>query len=136
MMAAHDDARAFAELSLAEKLAAMSPEGRRAWLEKASAAELEYMPWNWDLYARPKQRPPKGEWSTWVVRAGRGFGKTRTGAGWIHARAMEYAGRWIALVADTPADARDYMGAKALPWIISDAPDTPQEGDTDASGAS
>lgn len=72
------------------------------------------MLWDWASYARPKQRPPPddtpiGPWSTWVLRAGRGFGKTRTGAGWVHERAMQYKGRWIALVARTPADARDYM---------------------------
>jgi phage terminase large subunit-like protein len=53
--------------------------------------------------------PPDGDWATWVLRAGRGFGKTRTGSGWVHERAIEHPGRWIALVARTPADARDYM---------------------------
>jgi phage terminase large subunit-like protein len=41
--------------------------------------------------------------------AGRGFGKTRTGGGWVHERAMTVDKRWIALVAKTPADARDVM---------------------------
>ena len=53
--------------------------------------------------------PPDGDWSTWVIRAGRGFGKTRAGSGWVQERAEEHAGRWIALVARTPADAREYM---------------------------
>src|SRR5262249_26290478 len=33
------------------------------------------------FWARAKQLAPAGDWSTWVLRAGRGFGKTRTGAG-------------------------------------------------------
>ena len=41
--------------------------------------------------------------------AGRGFGKTRTGSEWVHERAMAFNGRWIALIAKNPADARDYM---------------------------
>lgn len=53
--------------------------------------------------------PPPGDWATWIIRAGRGFGKTRSGASWIHERAMDYPGRWMALVARTPGDARDYM---------------------------
>jgi hypothetical protein len=36
-------------------------------------------------------------------------GKTRTGAGWVHQRALQYPKRWIAIVARTPADARDHM---------------------------
>ena len=55
--------------------------------------------------ARPKQKEPVGEWSTWIIRAGRGFGKARSGTGWVHRRAMEWPGRWIALVAKNPADA-------------------------------
>ena len=74
-------------------------------LTEAQARELLY---DWRFWARPKQLPPPGQWSTWIIRAGRGFGKTRSGSGWVHQRAME-AKRWIALVARTPADARDYM---------------------------
>ena len=34
---------------------------------------------------------------------------TATGAGWVHERAEQEPGRWMAFVAKTPADARDYM---------------------------
>jgi phage terminase large subunit-like protein len=71
--------------------------------------QLEWLMWDWKFWARPKQLPPDGDWSTWVIRAGRGFGKTRSGTGWVHDRAMEHPGRWIAFLARTPADARDYM---------------------------
>lgn len=33
--------------------------------------------------ARPNQLPPEGDWLIWMVIAGRGFGKTWTGANWV-----------------------------------------------------
>ena len=75
-------------------------------LTKAEAAELIY---SWRFWARPKQLAPDGDWFVWLIRAGRAFGKTRSGTGWVHERALQSPGRWIAMVARTPADARDYM---------------------------
>ena len=46
-------------------------------LEPAEAAGIHYA---WGAWARPKQRPPPGDWSVWMIRSGRGFGKTRTGS--------------------------------------------------------
>lgn len=65
--------------------------------------------YNWRLHAREKQLPPSGNWRFWVVLAGRGFGKTRTGAEYI--RAMAQAGKHgrIALIGPTAADVRDVM---------------------------
>lgn len=64
----------------------------------------------WRVWARRKQLPPPGVWFTWLLLAGRGFGKTRTGTHWIHERAM--AGderREMMLISKTPADVRDDM---------------------------
>lgn len=72
------------------------------------AAEMLLYIWR-GWWARPKQLAPEGDWATWLLRAGRGFGKTRTGSSWVHERAMAKPGRWIALIAANPADARDYM---------------------------
>lgn len=63
------------------------------------------MPWN--VLARPEQRPPPGDWLTWLILAGRGWGKTRTGAEWVHANVSRY-GRWI-LAGRTSGDLRDIM---------------------------
>ena len=41
---------------------------------------------NWPLWARPTQLPPDDPWNIWLLLAGRGFGKTRTGAEWVRAR--------------------------------------------------
>jgi hypothetical protein len=95
--------------SLAESLALLPVSERERVLQDLTATELAHLEWDWDFWARPKQLPPPGDWLTWVLRAGRGFGKTRTGAGYVHRRAQQSPGRWAALIAKTPADARDYM---------------------------
>lgn len=96
-------------LSHAETLARLPPDERRVILSRFSETELDAMYAAWWFWARPKQRTPEGDWwLVWVLRAGRGFGKTRTGAGFVHERAMRES-RWIALIAKNPADARDYM---------------------------
>lgn len=56
--------------------------------------------------ARPNQLPPPGDWRGWLLLAGRGFGKTRTGAEWVRDQ-IRSGKRRIALVAPTAADARD-----------------------------
>ena len=57
-----------AELPRNELIAALTPAEARALL------------YEWAFWARPNQLPPNGEWRVWLVLAGRGFGKTRTGA--------------------------------------------------------
>lgn len=59
--------------------------------------------------ARENQVLPDGDWDTWMILAGRGFGKTRTGAETVR-EIIEAgnAGR-VALIAPTAADARDTM---------------------------
>lgn len=80
----------------------------RAAIEEAKQriAEKRY---NWTKYARPKQLPPSGDWAYWLILAGRGFGKTRTGAETI--RAWVDGGTYgrIHLIGPTAADVRDVM---------------------------
>jgi phage terminase large subunit-like protein len=63
----------------------------------------------WRAKARPQQLPPSGDWNGWMILAGRGFGKTRTGAEWIREIVETGAASRIALVGPTAADARDVM---------------------------
>lgn len=63
----------------------------------------------WAKMARPNQLPPEGWWKVWLILAGRGWGKTRSGAECIASLARKYPGARIALVARTFADARDVM---------------------------
>ena len=59
--------------------------------------------------ARPNQRPPDGDWTTWLFLAGRGAGKSRSVTEWVrHQVETGKAGR-VALVAPTAADARDVV---------------------------
>lgn len=57
--------------------------------------------------------PPPGRWRTWLLNAGRGFGKTKTGAetvrAWVEQAYRDGRPIRIALVAPTEADARDVM---------------------------
>lgn len=73
-------------------------------LTKEEAAELTYM---WEFWARPEQIAPEGDWPIWLVKAGRGWGKTRVGAEWVRGQ-KEKVGR-IALIGPTAADVRDVM---------------------------
>ncbi len=57
-------------------------------------------------HARTNQRPPSGEWRIWLLLAGRGFGKTRTGAEWTAHNAKSYPASNWACVAPTGDDLR------------------------------
>nr|WP_295661542.1 terminase family protein [Polymorphobacter sp.] len=61
------------------------------------------------LIAHPGQRPPDGDWTTWLILAGRGFGKTWAGAAWVDECARSVKGARIALVGATLGDARSVM---------------------------
>ena len=88
-----------------------------------STKELNTLLYCWPAWARPEQLPPEGEWLTWLIMAGRGFGKTRTGAEYIRACVEAGDATRIALVGPTAADVRDIMVegesgllATAPPW--------------------
>ncbi len=77
-------------------------------LEEAQKRFLE-MEYDWDEIARPEQKMPKEDWHVWLILAGRGFGKTRTGAQTIHQLAMSGKYPRIALVGETEHDVRSVM---------------------------
>lgn len=82
---------------------------RETVLARYTADELDALRHDWRFWARPNQLPPETDWFLWLLLAGRGFGKTRAGAEWIHDRVWHQGARWITLIAATPADARDIM---------------------------
>lgn len=84
-----------------EAIAALSDEERGAL-----AALINF---DWSLWARPKQLAPEGDWRFWVVLAGRGFGKTRTGAEWIRSLAEAGETRWATIVGPTREAVRKIM---------------------------
>lgn len=85
----------------------MAPEAKAELDRLLSLPSTE--PFDWPAHARPNQLPPPGDWQVWLLRAGRGFGKTRAGAEWTRTRAQANPHARIALVAPTAADARDVM---------------------------
>ncbi|MEW5724776.1 MAG: terminase family protein [Thermodesulfobacteriota bacterium] len=103
----------------------MPPEERLRRIEALSQEEVRRLPFIWELIAREEQLAPPGRWLTWMVLAGRGFGKTRAGAEWVRSVAESGKVRRIALVAPTAADVRDVMvegesGIMAIspPWFL------------------
>lgn len=62
---------------------------------------------DWELWGRPEQLAPQWQWRTWLILAGRGWGKTRTGAEWVREQAKKYP--LVNLIAATADDARDIM---------------------------
>ena len=64
---------------------------------------------DWRSIAREEQVAPAGSWTTWIFCAGRGAGKTRSGAEWVQERVETGAARRIHLIAPTAADCRDVL---------------------------
>lgn len=61
----------------------------------------------WHEQGRPEQHTPDGDWNVWLILAGRGFGKTRTGAEDLASYLVSNPGHRCAILAPTFADARD-----------------------------
>jgi phage terminase large subunit-like protein len=93
----------------AEILAASTPEEIAATAASLTEAQCRELLFCWELWSRPEQELPAGDWRTWLIKAGRGFGKTRTGAetvrGWVDVAPFQR----IALIGPTAADVRDVM---------------------------
>ncbi|MCK0121651.1 terminase family protein [Loktanella sp. F6476L] len=88
---------------------------QRTFLESLTPDQIEALPYLFDFWAMPHQRPPAGDWRTWVIMGGRGAGKTRAGAEWIRSIAEgptpTAAGRArrIAVVGETVDQTREVM---------------------------
>lgn len=93
--------------SLAETLA-QDPRAQAEFLASLTESEALALQYDWSFWGRPKQQEPPGDWWYWLILAGRGFGKSRTGGEWVNLRANNGARR-IALVGETAADVRDVM---------------------------
>lgn len=102
--------------SVADWLSSLSASERFSLLKSLKPGHAEALRWDWKFWARPAQLPPgsphssspRKDWRYWLIQAGRGFGKTRTGAETV--RKWVYDGRSrIGLVAPTAGDVRHVM---------------------------
>ncbi|MFQ3595672.1 MAG: terminase family protein [Sphingomonadaceae bacterium] len=82
---------------------------REACLADVPVADRYRLLTDWRFQARPEQLAPEGEWSVWLILAGRGFGKTRSGAEWVVRQALMHPGCRIALVGTTLHDVESVM---------------------------
>ncbi|MCL6652255.1 DNA-packaging protein [Agrobacterium rubi] len=66
---------------------------------------------DWRFVGNAPQQQPDGDWRNWLLIGGRGSGKTRAGAEWVHLVASmgDRSDLRIALVAETLGDAREVM---------------------------
>lgn len=95
-------------MSAIEKLALLDEETRAEVINSMDAEAIKRIIGDWDFFARPKQQPPPGHWNIWMILAGRGWGKTQTGAQWVRQKIAGGARR-LGLVGPTAADVRDVM---------------------------
>ena len=100
-------------------LKAAGPDEVERLLDSMSQEERNSWRWHWPIWARAAQLPPPGEWQTWLILAGRGFGKTRAGAEWVRGVAERDGEARIALVAASLAEARAIMveGESGLRYV-------------------
>lgn len=90
-------------------LLAQDDETRAAALSLLNKGERDELRWHWDLWARPEQLAPPGDWQVWLICAGRGFGKTRAGAEWVRFIARREPDSRIALISASLAEVRAVM---------------------------
>lgn len=91
-------------------------------LALAPVSTLEAIKWRsaWKKTARPTQWRPPGNWFAWMILAGRGWGKTRTGAEQLGWWAWQDPGTFNHVVAATAGDLRKtvFEGPSGLVRVI------------------
>ena len=96
-------------------MASLPQPERTALLASLSETDVEQLEYDWRFWSRKNQMPPDGDWLVWLILAGRGFGKTRSGAEWVRSMMCGPTPmargicRHMALVGETAADVRDVM---------------------------
>lgn len=91
------------------QLSGLRPGQLRRLMRDLSGRHRRELIERWQGWAQEGQCEPPGDWRIWMIRAGRGFGKTRAGAEWISEWARMLPGARIALVAANDADGRRVM---------------------------
>jgi len=97
-----------AELNVHRMISELGPEAVAEIMSSLTKEELVELDSIWRFWAREDQLLTEGEWLDWLILAGRGWGKTRTGAETTIEIAKSSVSR-IALMGRTAADIRDVM---------------------------
>lgn len=79
------------------------------FLDNLTDREVVSLYYDWRSWARPNQLAPEGDWTIWLLMAGRGFGKSRAGAEWVIEKAKSIPESRGALVSMDAGSARDVM---------------------------
>lgn len=109
-------------LSDAQILSLQSPDIVEEFFNSLTDDELKYLPYWWDFWGRPSQKPPAGDWTYWLALAGRGWGKTQTIVHWAIEKARSMPRSRGAIVAPTAGDARDVL-IEGPSGILDSSPD-------------
>lgn len=98
--------------------------GKGPWLCDRPECDGKPHPGRRNKHARTAQRPPDWDWDVWMALAGRGWGKTRTGAEWAIDMARELGPESRgALIGPTAESTRDVL-VKGESGILACAPAT------------
>ncbi|MBY0306718.1 MAG: terminase family protein [Sphingomonas sp.] len=95
--------------ALFDRLLALSAEEQAEVIRALTKPQQREFNERWWQWAHDGQRAPPGDWRLWLIRAGRGFGKTRAGAEWVSAHARATPTARIALVGGSIDDVRQVM---------------------------
>lgn len=89
-------------------LASLPAKERQKAIDDLSTEAKAQLAYYWPFWARQNQKEPPGDdWVYWLILAGRGFGKTRTGAETV--REWVKTCEMVNLIGATVDDARDIM---------------------------
>ena len=105
-------------------IASLPETERVAFIQSLSSQEATALYYDWQQWGRPEQLAPPGEWRTWLMLAGRGWGKTRALVEWAQEEIESGRCKRLAVVGRTAGDVRDILIEgesgfleKARPWF-------------------
>lgn len=96
-------------VSLTKSIALLPELDRVNLIANLSLDDATAILYDWVSWARPNQIEPDGDWLTWLILAGRGFGKTRSITEWAKTQAENNPGSRGAMVGSTAGDVRDVL---------------------------
>lgn len=120
MLAAADYVRQPEPLSPAQRDALLPYAARLERLEQLQPDAWPALLAAWEYWARPTQLAPAGRWIIWLILAGRGWGKSRTGIEWIREGIDEGSASTFGLIGPTRNDTYDRLvfGDDAAPGLV------------------